>query len=212
MLDRNYGLQFFLAMRFSGGNKRGLDLRGIIPLLAKEVKVTVRKMTKAAMMTCLIIICSWISIPFTVPFTMQTFAVFCSLLFLGGKYGLISIAIYILAGAVGVPVFAGFQGGIGHLMGPTGGYVLGFILTALIYLLAEKLKMQKNVSKGIALLAGLAVCYLFGTLWFSSVYSGGKTGFVSALSVCVLPYVVPDLLKLTLAFYIYRRVRRSGAA
>lgn len=70
----------------------------------------------------LIAICSWISIPMTVPFTLQTFAVFLAVGVLGGKRGSLAVLIYILLGAVGIPVFAGFSGGIGVLLGNTGGY------------------------------------------------------------------------------------------
>ena len=82
----------------------------------------------------LIAICSWISIPTAVPFTLQTFAVFFVLLLLGGERGTIATLIYILLGAIGVPVFAGFSGGIGILFGSTGGYIIGFLFTGLIYL------------------------------------------------------------------------------
>ena len=92
-----------------------------------------------AVCAALIAICSWISIPAAVPFTMQTFAVFCVLGLLGGKRGTISILVYILLGAVGLPVFAGFSGGIGILFGTTGGYIIGFIFVGLIYWAAEKL-------------------------------------------------------------------------
>ena len=82
-------------------------------------------MVQIALFAAIIAVCSWIQIPMTVPFTMQTFAVFCALTTLGGKGGTISILIYIVLGAVGVPVFAGFTGGIGILFGTTGGYIIG---------------------------------------------------------------------------------------
>lgn len=75
-------------------------------------------------------ICSWISIPATVPFTLQTFAVFMAVGLLGGKRGTIAVLTYVLLGAIGVPVFAGFSGGIGALLGNSGGYIVGFIFSA----------------------------------------------------------------------------------
>lgn len=90
-------------------------------------------MVQIALFAAIIAVCSWIQIPMTVPFTMQTFAVFCALATLGGKGGTISILIYIVLGAVGVPVFAGFTGGIGILFGTTGGYIIGFLFTGLLY-------------------------------------------------------------------------------
>ena len=118
----------------------------------------------------LIAICSWISIPTAVPFTLQTFAVFFVLLSLGGERGTLATLVYVLLGAVGVPVFAGFSGGIGVLLGSTGGYIIGFLFTGLIYILFTKFFKKNIVIKIVALVLGLAVCYAFGTAWFMNVY------------------------------------------
>ena len=91
-----------------------------------------------AMSAVILCVCSWLTIPFTVPFTMQTFGVYCALLILGGRRGLAAIGLYLLLGIVGLPVFSGFRGGLGHVLGPTGGYILGFLFTGLAYLLLEK--------------------------------------------------------------------------
>ncbi len=157
----------------------------------------------------LIAICSWISIPTAVPFTLQTFAVFAVLSILGGRRGTISVAVYILMGAVGLPVFAGFKGGIGVLFGNTGGYILGFLLTGLIYILFQKFFGQKDLTDIIALILGLIVCYAFGTAWFMHLYlkNTGEVGLMTVLSWCVFPFIIPDLIKLALAFVISRRVK-----
>ncbi len=156
----------------------------------------------------LITICSWISIPTAVPFTLQTFAVFFVLLLLGGERGTLAILVYVLLGAVGVPIFAGFSGGIGILLGNTGGYILGFLFIGLIYILFAKLFKKKNVIKVASLVLGLAVCYAFGTAWFMHVYmqSSGEVGLFTVLGWCVFPFIIPDLLKLALAVVIARRV------
>ena len=91
----------------------------------------------------LIAVCSQIQIPGPVPFTLQTFAVFLAAGLLGGKRGSIAVLIYILLGAIGLPVFAGFKGGIGALLGTTGGYILGFILSMLVFILFELLFKEK---------------------------------------------------------------------
>ena len=158
----------------------------------------------------LIAICSWISIPLTVPFTMQTFAVFFVLLLLGGMRGSLSILVYILLGAAGVPVFAGFSGGVGILFGNTGGYIIGFLLTGLVYLVAEHLFGENLWVKIAALVVGLALCYAFGTVWFYVLYTR-NTGAVSMMTVmswCVFPFILPDLLKLALAVLLSGRVKR----
>lgn len=101
----------------------------------KETKKNFRTidLVYIALGAVLITICSWISIPTTVPFTMQTFAVFFVLSALGGKRGTAAIVVYVSLGAVGVPVFAQFASGIGILLGSTGGYIVGFIFMGLIY-------------------------------------------------------------------------------
>ena len=173
--------------------------------------MSARSAAYIAMMAVILCVCSWITVPFTVPFTMQTFAVYCALLLLGGKRGLMAIGLYILLGLVGLPVFSGFQGGPGHLLGLTGGYILGFLFTGLMYLLLEgKLKTMAFPIRFLLLALALVPCYLIGTLWFTAVsrLHGSEVGFFSALTLCVLPYILPDLLKLFLAERISRRVLR----
>ena len=156
----------------------------------------------------LIAICSWISIPTAVPFTLQTFAVFFVLLSLGGERGTLATLVYVLLGAVGVPVFAGFSGGIGVLLGSTGGYIIGFLFTGIIYIIFTKFVSKKIVVKIIALVLGLAVCYAFGTAWFMNVYikTSGEVGLLTVLGWCVFPFIIPDLLKLALAVVIAKRI------
>ena len=95
-----------------------------------------RELARAALFAALIAICSWISIPTAVPFTLQTFAVFLALGVLGGKLGTLSVAVYLLLGAVGLPVFAGFQGGLGALLGATGGYLAPTYLLSTAFIIA----------------------------------------------------------------------------
>lgn len=158
-----------------------------------------------AMSVALITVCSWIQIPGTIPFTMQTFAVFLTVCLLGGARAVISIIIYIALAAAGVPVLAMFKGGIGALMGPTGGYVIGFLFIALIMWLTETLLGKALWVRILSMLIGLAVCYGFGTLWFMHVYvgkDGSHMGLAAVLSLCVLPYIIPDLIKMALAISI----------
>ena len=156
----------------------------------------------------LIAICSWISIPTAVPFTLQTFAVFFVLLLLGGERGTIATLVYVLLGAIGVPVFAGFSGGIGILFGSTGGYIIGFLFTGLIYMLLTRFVKKNIVMKVVALVLGLAVCYAFGTAWFMNVYmkSSGEVGLLTVLGWCVFPFIIPDLIKMALAVVVSKRI------
>lgn len=166
------------------------------------------EMVYIALFTVMIAICSWISIPFAVPFTLQTFAIFVTVGLLGGKRGGLAIVVWILLGAVGVPVFSGFNGGIGYLLGSTGGYIFGFLLIALIYLAGTSLLGTKTPVMVISLLIGLLACYAFGTFWFISVYTKttGAVGIAAALGWCVFPFVIPDLVKLALALVVAKRL------
>ena len=95
--------------------------------------MTTKRMTRIALCAALLAPCAWLSVPTQPPFTMQTFGVFLTLLLLGAKDGAIAIGLYILLGAMGAPVFSGFNGGMGALLGPTGGYIAGFLLLCPIY-------------------------------------------------------------------------------
>lgn len=161
----------------------------------------------------LIALCSWISIPAVVPFTMQTFAVFLVLLILGGRRGTMTIVVYVLLGAVGLPVFSQFGAGIGVLLGSTGGYILGFIFMGLTYRLVTGAAGRSRSGKvrwteAAALVLGLLVLYAFGTAWYMFMYARtqGGAGMMSVLLLCVIPFVIPDLIKLALAFALARRL------
>lgn len=171
--------------------------------------LSTREMAYIAICVALISICSWISIPFTVPFTLQTFAVFLVLLLLGGKNGTISIIIYILLGAVGLPVFSGFRGGIGMLFGTTGGYIWGFIIIGIIYWISQRFKNTNDIKTLIVMIIGLFACYTLGTVWFMIVYarSSGPAGIITALSWCVFPFIIPDIIKLTLSLFLSKKIK-----
>ena len=130
----------------------------------QSARTKTERMTRIAVCTAIIAVCSQLVVPMTIPFTMQTFAVFFALLMLGAVDGLVSIALYILLGAVGAPVFAGFSGGLSRITGPTGGFIVGFFITALCFLIGERLRANSRVVRIASLIAGLALCYCFGAL------------------------------------------------
>ena len=164
-----------------------------------------------ALFAVLMAVCAWISTPKTpisVPFTLQTFAMFAALTTLGGRRGLWAVVVYLLMGLVGLPVFTGFQGGPGVLLGTTGGYIIGFIGSALIYWLITAKLGSALPAVICACLLGLLVCYAFGTAWFLALYTATKCpiSLAAALTACVVPFVIPDLLKIALAVLVSRRV------
>ena len=172
-------------------------------------RIALRDISLIAMFAAVIAVCSWISIPLAVPLTMQTFAVFLAGLMLGPRRAVAAVGVYILLGAAGLPVFAGFNAGAGVLLGSTGGYIIGFVFTALLSGAAGSRFSGSGWKMMLLMLLGLLICYAFGTAWFIVVYArqSGPVGVTTALAWCVFPYIVPDILKMLLAVTVMRRFR-----
>ncbi len=175
-------------------------------------KINIRSMALCALCTAVTAVCSQIAIPMSVPFTMQTFAIFCTLGILGGKWGTVSVLLYILLGAIGIPVFAEFTGGMGIILGSTGGYIIGFLFSGFVYWGITRLFGNGTAVMAAAMAVGLVVCYAIGTLWFMVVYTrdNGAVGLMTVLGWCVFPFIIPDILKIALAILVTRRL--SGYA
>lgn len=179
--------------------------------MENKTKLSVQDMAYIAMFAVIMAVCSWISVPYIVPFTLQTFGVFLAVSVLGGKRGTLAVLIYILLGCVGLPVFAGFTGGFGILLGSTGGYIVGFLFTALIMWAMEKIPGNQTLVTSASMVLGLLACYAFGTVWFVVVYARttGPVGLWTALGWCVFPYIIPDLAKMALALALRKRLRAA---
>lgn len=162
--------------------------------------------TVTALMAAVICVLAPLSIPIgPVPISLTNFAVYIALYVLDWKKGTVSYLIYLLLGLVGLPVFSGFTGGIGKLAGPTGGYIIGFIpMAVLAGILIDK--FDKRWIHLVGMIAGTAICYAFGTVWFC-LQSG--TDAVSALSICVFPFIPGDLIKMLLAISFAPKVREK---
>lgn len=167
-------------------------------------------MAYIALCVVIIAVCSWISIPTIVPFTLQTFGVFFAVGLLGGKRGSLAVLVYLLLGAIGIPVFSSFTGGIGMLLGSTGGYIVGFLFSALVMWAMEILLGKKRWVQAFSMILGLLVCYACGTIWFMLVYANtsGAVGVWTALTWCVFPYIIPDILKILLALHLSKRLAK----
>jgi biotin transport system substrate-specific component len=158
------------------------------------------------MLVAILCVCGWLTVPVgDVALTMQTFGVFLTLRLLGGKRGTATIGAYLLLGAVGLPVFSGFRGGLGMLLGSTGGYLLGFLVTGLIYWVVEGLFCQRGDIAGMIL--GLLGCYVFGSGWYLLIYAE-NSALIAIIVKCVAPFLIPDLLKLFLAMSLGKRIRK----
>lgn len=169
----------------------------------------VRNMALCGLFAAVLTVCAWIAVPVgDVAVTLQTFGVFLTLGLLGGKRGSITVFVYLLLGAIGAPVFSGFRGGLGALLGTTGGYIFGFMLTALIYWLITAIR-DTPASRLSAMILGLLLCYGCGSAWYLHIYlQGGAISLGAVLLKCVLPYLVPDAIKLTVSWFLTRRLKR----
>nr|WP_296957069.1 biotin transporter BioY [uncultured Mediterraneibacter sp.] len=165
-----------------------------------------KKIVLIGLMTAVTCILGPLSIPLPfspVPISLTNFAIFLAVFILGMKDATISFIIYLLLGAVGVPVFSAFSGGLGKLVGPTGGYLFGFIFLALIMGFFMEHFDRKIVPTIIGMIIGMAVCYIFGTVWLAKLMS---LSFNEALALGVLPYLAGDVAKIIIAVIIGPRL------
>ena len=171
---------------------------------------SIRKMTVSAICVALMCICSFISFPLgQISLSLQLFAVYFSLYYQGPLYGSVSVVVYLVLGAIGVPVFSLFGGGISAFVGPSGGFLFGFIFMLLVYSLALFLFRNKRSGKIIATVVALLTLYLCGSLYYSLVYLGGVYALGQSLLVTVLPFILPDIVKIILAFFINNRLSKA---
>ena len=172
-------------------------------------KIKTKQMVLIALMTAVTCVLGPLSIPLPfspVPISLTNFAIFLAIFVLGMKNGTISFIIYLLLGAVGVPVFSSFRGGLQVLAGPTGGYLIGFIFLALIMGFALDHFDRKLVPTIIGMIIGMAICYIFGTAWLA-----GQLGmsFVAALGIGVIPYLPGDTAKIIIAIIAGPQIRKA---
>ena len=162
-------------------------------------KIKTKQMVLIALMTAVTCVLGPLSIPLPfspVPISLTNFAIFLAIFVLGMKNGTISCIIYLLLGAVGVPVFSSFRGGLQVLAGPTGGYLIGFIFLALIMGFALDHFDRKLVPTIIGMIIGMVVCYAFGTVWLAKLLS---LSFKEGLMMGVIPYLPGDAAKIIIA-------------
>ncbi|MGN0317568.1 MAG: biotin transporter BioY [Lachnospira sp.] len=170
-------------------------------------KITIYDITTCAIFTALMCILGPMSIPIgPVPISLTNLVIYLSVYILGFRNSTISCVVYLLLGAVGLPVFSAYSGGLEKLAGPTGGYLIGFIFIALIGGLCMKLSKANPVITGLGLIVGTAITYAFGTVWFIIQL---KCSIEYALTVCVYPFIPFDLAKIVIATVLGLVVRKA---
>lgn len=173
-----------------------------------HTKLNTQQMALVGLMTAVTCILAPISLvlPFSpVPLSLGTFAIYLSLMILGRRLGTLSVMLYLLLGLAGLPVFTGFTGGAGKLLGPTGGYLIGYLFLAFLCGTFVEKGSKHMLTNCLGMVPGTLVCYLFGTLWLA--YQSNIT-FTAALVTSVLPFLPGDLLKITGAVVLGHQVRK----
>ena len=171
-----------------------------------------------AIFVVLITVCTWITIPVgSIPFTLQTFAVFVTGGLLGAKRGTIAVIVYILLGIIGVPVFSAFSSGIVKFIpntetGMTGGYIVGFVFTTIIIGIFKNIASGKDTKRkalfmGAGMVVGDIVCLAFGTIWFW-LFNPMHLGLVASIASCVVPFIIPEIVKIIVALILVLRLEK----
>ena len=173
--------------------------------------MSTRSIARCGVLVALLAASAWITVPLgPVPFTMQTFVLALLPQVLGTRDAFFTVVVYLLLGTVGVPVFSGFQGGLGVLMGPTGGYLLGFAVGMPVAgVLARANVLPRRAHGAAAGIALLAVSYVLGTFQLMNVYGIDAS---AALAVAVVPFVVPDVVKVAMSVGVAERINRALGA
>ncbi len=167
-----------------------------------------KKLTRVALSAAFLAVSAMICVPFAVPFTLQTFAVYLILFLFGGAAGLASVGLYVATGLVGLPVFAGFRGGAGCLFEPGGGFIAGLLLLALVYFVFESVPHLPS-RQLVGVILSFFALYLSGTLGLLFVYGIGEIRQALLMAAYyILPYALPDVLKILLAFYTAKRLKK----
>ena len=167
-------------------------------------KMFVRKAVLISLFSALISVSAFLSVPvMAVPITMQSFAVFLALFILGPRAGTVSVFLYVFIGAVGMPVFSGFSGGIGRLFDIGGGFIFGFCILSLVYLALTSVIGMSIKAKIISAIFGQIALYATGVMWYVIGFNGDV---ITALVALVLPFLLFDAVKLLLAFLISFRL------
>lgn len=186
--------------------------------MSEKMKRKLPRAVICSMFAAIICVIAPFALPTTVPLTLATLGIYVCACSLPPTMSTLSVALYLAIGAVGVPVFSGFSGGLGKIAGPTGGYLVGYIPMALVISLTVTLLVRRQERPPIAVdiairmvacLLGTVVLYAFGTLWY---VIQQKTTFAAALPMCVFPFLPGDTVKILVAALISRALEKELGA
>ncbi|MBO5869193.1 MAG: biotin transporter BioY [Clostridia bacterium] len=165
-------------------------------------------MAYIALGAVILAVCSWISIPTPiVPFTLQTFGVFFLIYYFGAKKATASLVVYIALGAIGIPVFSNFTSGFGVLMGATGGYILGFVVSGDVCIATESLFGNKWQIRVVSSILAILACYAVGSARAMQ-FVETETDFLSFFIGSLLAFGVFDVVKIVFAFFVARYLKK----
>ena len=166
----------------------------------REKSRTIYRLIVIATCVAFLTMCSWITFPFVVSFSLQLFAVFLICGCFSPTISVSAVALYILLGLIGAPVFSGFSSGSSAFAGASGGFILSFVLVSIIISAFRKYYSKNIFSYVLTMSVSLIVCYICGTVWYMYVFSYPSPCSVgAALTVCVLPFIIFDAIKILLA-------------
>lgn len=178
-----------------------------------NTKITTRELTMMALMTAVMCVLAPLSIPLPglVPISLGTLVIYFYPYFLGTRRAAICLFIYVALGAIGLPVFTGYTGGLPKLVGPTGGYIVGYFFIVLFHGSAIKRFPQSKLAHILGIVIGTACCYLIGTIWLGQLMG---ISFTKALAGGVIPFIPGDICKATVAVIlapvICARLQKAG--
>ncbi len=168
-------------------------------------KGSVYILARTAVITAVICVLAPLAIPIgPIPVSLTTLVLYLSVYLIGWKLSTVSLITYLIIGMIGLPVFSGFSGGFGKILGPTGGYIVGFLPMVLVSGLVIE-KTSHRLLQFLGLAVGTALCYGLGTAWFC--YEAGAT-LQAALAACVYPFIPVDLAKILIAMVAGPQIRK----
>jgi biotin transport system substrate-specific component len=167
--------------------------------------IDLQKLVLASLLAALIAVGGYIAVPIgPVPIVLQNLFVLVAALLLGARWGAAAVAVYLLAGACGLPVFAGGGGGIGHLFGPRGGYLFGFLVASWVVGAISEASRRQPLAEIAAMLLGSLIIYAIGVPWLKTLLG---LSYAKALALGMYPFIIGDLIKIAAAFAIVKSVR-----